>query len=309
MIFCAGIDGGQTSTKAVIVDAAGSVIGRGSAGGLDHIGIPGALEGLRAAVRAALDAARVDAGLDPKSPIAVAVAGLTGFGGAENAVGEVIAAGRVRVTHDAPIALAGALDLAPGIVVIAGTGSVVYAEDGLGKSLQLGGWGYLFGDVGSAFWIARRALELAIRAHDLNEPQHRLGLAALSYFDVPTLQVLARNYYQRRITRERFAGFARLVSDAARFGEPDAIEIFEECARQLATLCAAATRRLALEHVRIAPVGGVFASPELRTRFMRSVGGLVPGAEVVEPIHDAAVGAALLALREAKRTRRPDTPT
>jgi glucosamine kinase len=65
---------------------------------------------------------------------------------------------RVRVISDVEAARDGALGAAPGILLLAGTGSIALGRDGRGRLARAGGLGPLLGDEGSAFWIGRRWL-------------------------------------------------------------------------------------------------------------------------------------------------------
>ena len=111
---------------------------------------------------------------------------------------------RFVLMHDAPIAHAGAFGGKPGVIVIAGTGSVAYALAGDGRTKTGGGWGYLFGDEGSAFWIARMFVHGATRKHALVRP-------LLEYFGAANLRALVRAFYSGEITRDRLASFAPIA--------------------------------------------------------------------------------------------------
>ena len=90
-------------------------------------------------------------GLPSESNFAAIVAGVSGYEGRVYGAPPEMPTRHFTLMHDAPVAHAGALAGMPGVVVIAGTGSVVYARDENGRSQTLGGWGFLFGDEGSAF--------------------------------------------------------------------------------------------------------------------------------------------------------------
>src|SRR5262249_40861561 len=76
---------------------------------------------------------------------------------------------RVRVESDAVVAYAGAIGLMPGVLLIAGTGSIAIGRKPDGSMLRVGGWGPHFGDEGSGFWIGREAVRVALRSSDANE--------------------------------------------------------------------------------------------------------------------------------------------
>jgi N-acetylmuramic acid 6-phosphate etherase len=293
----AGIDGGQSSTTAVVVNGGGDVLGRGTAGPCDHVDEPPdsrrCAEACETAVARAIAAAR----LPERSPLEAVVVGLSGYDGAFHGVRPNFGQARVRFVHDAPIALAGAVDRRPAVVVIAGTGSVAYAEDAAGNNVRIGGYGYVFGDEGSSFALARGALAQAMVQADRGR-MSRLGEAALAYFDRPDLRAIARAFYLKEIGRPELARFARVVLDAARLGDPEAAALVERAANALATLAANAIERLELGGVgvTVAFTGGLFANADLFRRAVEELNVLAANARIVKPLHDPATGAARLAL-------------
>ena len=66
---------------------------------------------------------------------------------------------RVRVLSDVETAHQAAFGAGPGILVVAGTGSIAFGRSPRGRTARAGGWGALLGDEGSAFWIGREALK------------------------------------------------------------------------------------------------------------------------------------------------------
>ena len=158
MSFYAGIDGGQSSTIAVVLDARGTVLGRGTAGPSDHVDEPANTQRAAAACEAALANALAAAKLPAETGLAAVVVGLSGYDGDWHGRTPVFHTPITRYKHDAVIALAGAIRDRPAAVVIAGTGSVAYGESANRDPVRAGGFGYLFGDEGSSFAIARTAL-------------------------------------------------------------------------------------------------------------------------------------------------------
>jgi N-acetylglucosamine kinase-like BadF-type ATPase len=301
MRYVAGIDGGQSSTTAVLVDERGVVRGRGVSGASDHVDEPPGSPKCADACATALARALSAAGLLKATRIDAIVAGISGYD--EHFDGSpvrIASAARLRLVHDAPIALAGALQARPAVVVIGGTGSVAYGEDGARGSVTVGGWGYLFGDEGSAYAVGRDALACAMRAEDRGE-RIPLGDAALAYFDRADLRSLARSALLGRLSRAALASFARVVHDAARLGDPEATTIVARAAEALAVLAATAISRLALgdRPVRVAFAGGALENEALLARVRAALAAFAPHAIVEAPRYDPAVGAALLAFRDA----------
>lgn len=295
MKLFAGIDGGQSSTVAVVGDERGRILGRGTAGPADEIGAGKESTRLRDALHGALEAACADAGLAPESRFEAIVAGVSGYDGHVYGSMPALRGERAVLLHDTPIAHAGALGGSPGVIIIAGTGSVVFGRDGDGRSWTLGGWGFLFGDEGSAFAIVRDALRAMMRAQDDNAGALAAETQAVcDFFEVPSLRRLVHACYKDEITRDRLAAFA---PEAMRF------EAFRSlAARGAQRLAMLAQRAIAAgAPARIALVGGVFADERFRDAVRGAIVHAVPHAEIVEPRYEPVYGALLLAYREGGR--------
>src|SRR3954469_773501 len=160
-----GIDGGQSSTTALIGDENGEVLGEGRSGPCNHVGEAERRDKFFSAVGDSIRLAAQQAGVNP-----VFDAVCAGFsGGAEDKdalARELIKSDRYLITDDAHIALSGAAAGEPGIIVIAGTGSIAYGRNTANTVARAGGWGYVFGDEGGAFDIARQAIRAIVRQEE-----------------------------------------------------------------------------------------------------------------------------------------------
>jgi N-acetylglucosamine kinase-like BadF-type ATPase len=298
MSIVAGIDAGQSSTRCVLIDANGNVLGRGSAGPAAHVDQPPGSRTCADACAAATHRALEAANLPQGTIIAAVYIGLSGYDERFDGAPPARDGSVVTLAHDAPIALAGAIQARPACVVIAGTGSVVYGEDAGGAHVRAGGWGFLFGDEGSAYAVARDALAAAMRACDRGVVTP-LGDAATGFFDRLTLRDVATHATLGRIPREQIASFARVVHDAARLGDADAAAIVAQAADALAVLTAAAITQLELpaetERVPVVLVGGAFANDAFSQAVRERLAVRAPLAEVTAARYEPAIGAALRA--------------
>ncbi|MBV8343593.1 MAG: hypothetical protein JO190_01195 [Candidatus Eremiobacteraeota bacterium] len=291
-ILAAGIDGGQSSTVAVVGDERGRILGRGTSGPSDEIGAGAESTRLRDALRDALEDALHHAGLARGTRCDAVVAGISGYNGRVYGRPPELTAGRVVLMHDTPIAHAGALAGRNGVVVIAGTGSVAYTRDREGAAHVFGGWGFLFGDEGSAFRIARDALAELMRAADDGDPSTAEELrAAGEFFEAGSLREIARRFYHGEISRDRLAAFAPV---ALRFERVRAAA--NRGADRLAGLACRAIGAGGVARVGLS--GGVFRDAGFRSRVSDGIRSLVACADVFEARYDAAGGALLLAYRE-----------
>lgn len=297
-----GIDGGQSTTRALIADTEGNLLGLGVGGAANHIHEPGGPERLRRSLRDAVNGALQSASLPPDTRFAVALCGMTGGGAlVEEICQQELPAEKVVVTHDTRTALYCITQGAPGAVVIAGTGSVAYGMNELGETAAVGGWGYLMGDEGSAYWIALQALNVCTRAEDGRIPNTWLKRAILMHFGLDSLRALHQRIYSGQMSRAEIASAARAVSDAARLGERMAIRILGSAGRELGMMAVVVLRKLGMQYqrVRVGIVGGVANAPQplheaFRERVYRST-----LAEVVSPRFPMVVSAVCMALEQA----------
>jgi N-acetylglucosamine kinase-like BadF-type ATPase len=205
------------------------------------------------------------------------------------------------VTHDAMTALAGATSGEPGIVAIGGTGSIAFGQNARGETARAGGWGYLFGDEGGAFDIVRQALRAVLREHEGWGARTALTPALVEAGSASDANELLHGFYTPDWPRQRIAGLAETVSRIAEEGDPTAVGVLQNAARELALLVGSVRRRLwgEAEATRVAWVGGVFRSAILLERF-RTLVSLEENTICEAPRHGPAVGALLLAWRACK---------
>lgn len=292
-----GVDGGGTKTRAVIADAKQRILGEGVAGPSNplRVGVSNAAAAVREAVSRACDTAAVK-----PDQIMAAEIGLAGVRRRElrkrmrealNGLG----IGSIEIVTDADIALFGATGGEPGIVVIAGTGSICCGINAHGRKTCAGGWGPLAGDEGSGVWIARRALQKVAQATDGRGNATALTEAACRYFEVNSPEEVLSVIYAPGMTNERIAGFCRWVIGAARESDGVARAIITEAGHELGEVASAVIRRLGMraERFRVAYVGGVFTAEELILGPMREVVlRTAPGAFLAPPLLPPAVAAA-----------------
>ena len=262
-----GVDGGGTKTRAVVADGSGRVLGEGNAGPSNplRVGVREAAGAVREAAERACAAAGVR-----RLDIDAAEVGLAGVRREDirermrDAL-SVLGAKAVEVVTDADIALYGATEGRPGLVIIAGTGSICCGVNARGRHACAGGWGPVAGDEGSGSWIARRALQSVARASDGRGRRTSLVESACEYFHVTKAEDLSTAVYAPNMTNNRIAGFGRHVIEAAKRRDAVAREIVEDAGRELAVAAAAVIRKLRMERESfpVGYVGGVFLAGDL----------------------------------------------
>ncbi len=297
-----GVDGGQTSLKCALADEGGAILGIGSGRGILHLAAPGGAPTLRAALSEAVSGAWASAGLPPR-PVAAAALGLTGVSDAHTPEAElarqiareVLGAEQVVVENDALVALIGAHLGQPGIIVIAGTGSIALGVNVRGQRARAGGWGWLLGDEGSAYWIGRQALRAALRAQEGWGAPTTLAGIFLQHFNLQELISVKRMVFSADFGAQGFAALAPLAAQAAREGDPTAAGIFDQAGQELGMLAQAVAQQLG-SSLPVAPVGGAFEHFQaLSQSFSSWLAAAQPPVKVISPRGSPLEGAVILA--------------
>ena len=293
-----GVDGGQSSTRAVIGDASGAILARAVGGPCNQvlagIGDTNFGEVMAELLRDALQAGRIP-GDTAFEAACFALSG--GPDGKEAILSETIRAGAVKITTDAEAALEGASPGMPGIAVIAGTGSMVLGRDETGRTVRCGGWGYAFGDEGGAFDIVRRAVRKALAAEEGWGEPTVLREKLIDATGSKTANEALHRFYTSEWPRDRIARLAPAVDLAAEAGDPVACRVMREAGSALGSLTEIVAECLATSDLDLTlyPLGGVFRSRLVRKSFEYRLEPL--DLRIGEPAHDAAVGALIMAYR------------
>lgn len=297
-----GVDGGQSSTVALIADQDGRVIGHGQGGPANHVKADEGEARLTKAINESVGEACRRAELDFTTVVfEAACLGFTAGSSDKQALLQSMIRARVLdVTDDATIALAGALNGQPGVIVIAGTGSIAFGRGPHGGTARAGGWGYVFGDEGSAFDLTRQALRAALRHEEGWGPWTSLKDRLLSATKLTSIRDVQRGFYTAEFSRPRIAGFAPVVTAAAAEGDAVAKGILDAAAESLAQFARVVRGRLfgPGDAVAASYGGGVFDSELLLSAFQRAVEAN-DQMHVSPPVYGPAAGALVEAMRHA----------
>lgn len=298
-----GIDAGGSKTVAWLADAEGRVVGegRGSGANLHSAGELATEKTLFDVMHAAL-------GDRPSMPEVVCL----GMAGMDRPDDEAVVRGILRrlgcrgeivAVNDAHIALVAGADDAPGVVVIAGTGSIAYGIGPAATAARAGGWGEVYGDEGSAFWVGARALAAVVRAADRRGPATALSALVLRHADADRIDGLVRAVHTRADRRQLIAAMAGLVAKADGAGDAVAAEILRAAADELMLAVRSVVEQLGMrgERFHVVLSGGLFKmAPVLAGRLATRVAELAPRAETGLLTDEPALGAVRLAMRAAQ---------
>jgi N-acetylmuramic acid 6-phosphate etherase len=300
-----GIDGGGTSTIAILADASGKQLGRGVAGpsNIQAVGVENGLKALDDCIARAFQSANL-----PRATVGSICLGLAGVDRQEGL--DVIngwasrnrVADRVKVANDATLLLAAGTPDGWGLAVIAGTGSIAFTRTPDGTPGRCGGWGYLLGDEGSAYSLAVSALRAACRSHDGVLPATALVNLLVKKMNLSGPPDFIPAVYRGAWDRSAIAGLAPLVLDCAEAGDALAKQIVTEQATELGRTAAQAVKSagLHLQPVPIALAGGVLVnSTRYRETLLTTLRDSGVSVGVVQLVPEPVIGAVVLAGKSA----------
>ncbi len=323
MTYYLGIDGGGTKTTCAVGDES-RLLATATAGpsNIVRVGETQARESLQQSVRQACAAAGI-------TPAQISHTCVGGSGAARPELAEIVRRSLagilptpIDVVGDMQIALEAAFDTGPGVIVIAGTGSIAYGRDQQGTTVRAGGWGFAIGDEGSAHWIGRAAINAVLRAADPRSvdgrsgdpksvarreetlasestPPDSLSAALQKAWGVASLSDLAR-----AANSIPPPDFAALFPAVAASKDVPALQVLSSAGRELAQIAATVAHRLFQKSetapVPVAMIGGVFRhAPQARENFYNELRRLDPRVEVNPQVVDPVEGALRIARRAA----------
>lgn len=298
-----GLDAGGTKTVCLLADEHERVLAsaRGPGANLQTLGELEVEKVLYEVMESALT------GVDrPPDAICLGIAGVDRPGDAAIIRGIMRRIGQkapVLVVNDALIALVAGAGDGPGIVLVAGTGSICYGRNARGEAARSGGWGSILADEGSGWWIGRRAVRAVMRHHDGRGPTTALTPLVLEHYRQSTPDGLIHEIYYREGGRRSVASVAVLVQRAADAGDVVARQILVEGAEELVIAARSVATRLEMRGAAFPLVlaGGLFkVLPTLRAEVLARVAEVAPRSQPKVLDVEPALGAVRLALAEAR---------
>lgn len=306
MTLFLGVDGGGSKTAFVLLDDSGQILAEAETRSCYYF-----TEGIELVERVlaeGIDHVCRSAGVEPAN-IRQAFFGLPGYGEASKDVEtlnalphNVLGHDRYTCDNDMVCGWAGSLGGIDGINVISGTGSMTYGERD-GQGCRVGGWGELFGDEGSAYWIATRGLNAFTRMSDGRLPHGSLYDAIKSRVgvsnDLDLIHVVVDRWQGQRSV---IAELSKTVVEAEAQGDAVAAGILTDACAELATIVEATRVELRFgvdDPVPVSYSGGMFNAEFIRRGFEDALVARNPNYDLRPPLFSPVVGAALYAAKRA----------
>lgn len=229
--------------------------------------------------------------------IMYAVAGIAGAGRKETrdalnqefSVVQIHQLDRFEARSDAYIAVEGAFSGGSGTIIIAGTGSGVYAKSASGDLVRAGGWGSRLGDSGSGEQMGRLASRAIMGALDGGKETSLLEMLSIELGITDRDRMIAAVYDENL----KFSTLAPFVLEAAENGDEVASEILRSELHDLAQ-----DANLVLEQVntsKVALIGGLCQNAFYRALLEEALTAEIPHIEITDPDHSPEIGALILA--------------
>jgi len=298
-----GIDAGGTKTVCLLANAEGRILSESRGGGA-NLQAAGELE-VEKVLHGVMEDAIGDRDVRPAA-VCLGIAGVDRPADAEAVRGIMRRLGfksRTLIVNDALVALVAGVGDNPGVVLVAGTGSIAYGRDAAGRAARSGGWGYLLGDEGGGFWIGRSALAAVVRQFDGRAPATLLTDLVLAEMRLASPTELIHAIYDKGLQRRAIAGIAAVVQRAADAGDAVASEILTKAGAELTAAAASVIGRLGMrgDVFRTVLAGGIFrAIPALVVDVQTRLSEVAPRSETQVLDVEPAVGAVRLALAAAQ---------
>ncbi len=260
MKYFIGIDGGGSKTQFQLCDETGLIVSQHAAPGSDYkqLGEEAFLRILRDGVK------RVSTEIRSED-IAGICYGMPRFGESADdtrvaqRIAETLTPLPLFVENDVVIAWAGALAFEPGVVILAGTGSMAVGRDESGKIARSGGWLEFFSDEGSGYWLGRRTLELFSKQSDGRAPRGRLHALVREKLELTEDFELMDKVEPWISSRDKVAALQLLLETAALGGDASAVRLYEEAAEELALMVRAVCEALGFSSgAAVCYAGGLF---------------------------------------------------
>lgn len=303
-MYYLGVDSGGTKTAFTVIDNKGNIVFElvKGTGHYLQIGFDGVKALHKDGLKKIYETLKIS-----KELLSYAFIGIPGYGEVkddklklEKIIGEVYKGINYTIGNDVESGWAGSLACQPGINVVCGTGSIAIGVNEKNEIARSGGWGEFVGDEASAYWIAKKTIEVFSKQSDFRLERtilYRIFKEDLNLaYDFELIDLLQNKY---KLSRSKVAKISIIVSKIASLGDESAIEIFKEAAHEIYLMIHSIIKQLDFKkNVIISYTGGVFKSENLILTPLKTeleINEIT--VEIIKPILSPTIGSALFAYK------------
>jgi N-acetylglucosamine kinase-like BadF-type ATPase len=305
-----GVDGGGSRTTAAAVDTEGHLLGRKTGAGINFNA-----SGMKVCTQNLyniIEELKKESGFKNYDTLSIGMSALDDIASSETVnefAGEYFDSKKILMHSDVHMALYGlnptAADSAGSVMIVSGTGmmgvAAKWSSDKKEETFVSGGWGYLFGDEGSCFYIASEGIKAALRYSEKIGKATVLLNCLYEFYNIKNIRDLIPKIYSQKAPNEIIASFAPQVINSAKNGDKLSIEIMENTLEILCGhTCSLAAKIGAGENTEfnIGINGGLFEkNPEICNEYICRIKNIYKRANIGFPVLRPEMSAVLYAVK------------
>jgi len=308
MNYVLAVEGGGTKTNSVIADENGNIIAKSTTGPSNFliVGFEKACENIIQGLQDCINNSKINT-----SDIKVAMLGLTGAGRKldqdnmrkafkDYSTSKGFTFNSIIVDSDARISLEAAFPNKPGMILISGTGSIMFGKDGQGNLYRVGGWGRILGDEGSGFYIGKKGLISSIKQIDGRGEKTLLFDLISEKYNLNSLETIIKSIYTDNFD---IAKIAPLVFEAAEKDDKIAKEILNEAADELLLHIETMLKKVNFDDkIGLSFVGSIITNDNyIRRKIVNYINSNLKQIELIDSNNEPIYGAIVMAINELKK--------
>lgn len=308
MNYVLAVEGGGTKTNSVIADENGNIIAKSTTGPSNFliVGFEKACENIIQGLQDCINNSKIN-----NSDLKVAMLGLTGAGRKldqdnmrkafkDYSTSKGFTFNSIIVDSDARISLEAAFPNKPGMILISGTGSIMFGKDGQGNLYRVGGWGRILGDEGSGFYIGKKGLISSIKQIDGRGEKTLLFDLISEKYNLNSLETIIKSIYTDNFD---IAKIAPLVFEAAEKDDKIAKEILNEAADELLLHIETMLKKVNFDDkIGLSFVGSIITNDNyIRRKIVNYINSNLKQIELIDSNNEPIYGAIVMAINELKK--------
>lgn len=298
-----GIDGGGSKTKCILIDDKLNILYRADGGPSNPLTV--GIEQSANLFTNLIKKVSLNFNLNEIDSVVIGIAGAgrkRESDGVRNAIIELLSREKftlknLEIVSDAEIAIEGAFSGKPGAILIAGTGSIIFGKDRIGKLIRAGGNGRILGDEGSGYSIGRKGLSAVAKQFDGCGKNTLLAKILNSEYGIKNRDDLIAKVYSEKLD---VASIAKNVIAAAEMHDNICMKILNEEIKELIVHIKSLKKNLAEKKIKLCLSGGLLSSKNYYSKELKKkIEKTFDDVKLTKADYSPEIGAALLAIKKS----------